>query len=79
MTGEDWLAPVVITLADGSSLTLTSDHPTQPRRALGELPLSGHVPACDLKAGSDSLMVPRRAETQKRIQLQIRKMATFLL
>mmetsp|Transcript_2973 Transcript_2973/g.6536 ORF Transcript_2973/g.6536 Transcript_2973/m.6536 type:complete len:775 (-) Transcript_2973:200-2524(-) len=48
---------VQVKLADGTSLTLTSDHPTQPRRALQEVPQSGHIAAGDLRPGSDSLMV----------------------
>mmetsp|Transcript_68470 Transcript_68470/g.164419 ORF Transcript_68470/g.164419 Transcript_68470/m.164419 type:complete len:758 (-) Transcript_68470:153-2426(-) len=48
---------VSVTLDDDTTLTLTADHPTQPRRSLGDLPLAGHVAAQDLKEGSDSLMV----------------------
>mmetsp|Transcript_33890 Transcript_33890/g.79248 ORF Transcript_33890/g.79248 Transcript_33890/m.79248 type:complete len:782 (+) Transcript_33890:101-2446(+) len=48
---------VVVTLADGTALTMTADHPTQPRRETGALPLAGHVAASCLKPGSDSLMV----------------------
>mmetsp|Transcript_27026 Transcript_27026/g.62436 ORF Transcript_27026/g.62436 Transcript_27026/m.62436 type:complete len:777 (-) Transcript_27026:191-2521(-) len=48
---------VVVKLADGTSVTLTADHPTQPQRPLEDLPLSNHVPAVDLRAGSDRLMV----------------------
>eukprot|EP00971_Amphidinium_carterae_P324994 6455051-Amphidinium_carterae.1 len=45
---------VEVKLIDGTALKLTADHPTQPRRAY--LP-EGHVPAGDLRAHSDSLMV----------------------
>jgi len=48
---------VAVKLADGTSVTLTADHPTQPQRPLEDLPASNHVPAADLRAGSDKLMV----------------------
>eukprot|EP00971_Amphidinium_carterae_P042568 837079-Amphidinium_carterae.1 len=62
---------VVVKLADGTSVTLTADHPTQPQRPLEDLPLSNHVPAVDLRAGSDRLCRPK-SPTQGQVPTELR-------
>mmetsp|Transcript_64031 Transcript_64031/g.118965 ORF Transcript_64031/g.118965 Transcript_64031/m.118965 type:complete len:728 (+) Transcript_64031:144-2327(+) len=48
---------VEVKLEDETCLTLTADHPTQPRQLKSDLPASNHVPAAELKPGIDNLMV----------------------
>jgi len=48
---------VEVKLEDDTCLTLTADHPTQPRQSKSDLPASQHVPAAELRPGVDNLMV----------------------